>query len=162
MDISSKSLQIKLETRKEERLRSVKILMDETKSQRDKVVNLFVQPDGSVGFMEMVESLGGTAGVKLSIESVGINASKTKIGSSTESFRLSVKAEGVWANIVHLLSMLENLPFKVSFDNVVLNRTSEESNVATSKTKEKSLSRWNGSFDFSVLKIKSPSRFLKK
>ncbi len=162
IDTSSKLAQINLETMKKEQLQSVKILMDETKIQRDKVANLFVQQDGSVGFIEMVESLGGTTGVKLNIESVGIGVSKAKIGSSTESIQLVVKTEGAWADVMHLLSMLESLPFKVSFDSVVLNKLSEASSPTPSMTAKKSLSYWNGSFGFSVLKIKNTSQILQK
>lgn len=159
-DISLKLSQIKLETQREERLRSIKNLMNETKNQREKIANFFVQSDGSVEFMETVESLGEITGVKLEIESVGIDSSKNKTGSSTESFRLSVKAEGLWANVIHLLSMLENMPFKVSFDNVALNKISGESNSV--KNKERSSSYWSGNFGFSVLKIKNLPQSLKK
>lgn len=162
IDTSSKLAQINLETLKKEQLQSVKILMDETKTQRDKVANLFIQQDGSVGFIEMMESLGVTADVKLSIESVGISDSKNKIGSSTESIQLVVKTEGVWTNVIHLLSMLESLPFKVSFDTVILNKIPEAPSLTPSKIKKKSLSYWKGSFGFSVLKIKNTSQILQK
>lgn len=162
IDTSSKLTQINLETLKKEQLQSVKILLDETKTQRDKVNNLFVQMNDSVGFIEKIESLSETAGVKLIIDSVGIDTSKTKIGSSTESIRLVVRAEGLWANVVHLLNILENLPFKVSFDTVVLNRISESLSLTPSKAKEKSPTYWNGSFSFGVLKIKNVSQTLQK
>lgn len=162
IDVSSKLTQINLDALKKEQSQSIKILLDETKIQRDKVNNLFVQMNDSVGFMEKVESLSETAGVKLIIESVGIDTSKTKIGSSTESIRLAVRAEGLWVNVVHLLNILENLPFKVSFDTVVLNRISEAPSSAPSKTKEKSPAYWNGSFGFGVLKIKNVSQVLQK
>lgn len=162
IDVSSKLTQINLEALKKEQLQSIKILLDETKIQRSKVNNLFVQIDGSVGFIEKVESLSKTAGVKLIIESVGIDTLKTEIGSGTEFIRLAVRTEGLWVNVVHLLNILENLPFKVSFDTVVLNRISEAPSLTPSKTKEKSPIYWNGSFGFSVLKIKNVSQTLQK
>lgn len=161
-DISSKMAQIKREMLKKEQLQSVKNLADETKSQRDKIAHLFVQRDDSIGFMEMVELLGKTAGVKLSIESAGIEALNNKTGSSTESLRLSVRAEGVWSDTLHLFKMLESAPFKISFDKVVLSRVLEASVGAPSKIKEKSLPQWNSNFSFSVLKIKNPSQVFKK
>lgn len=162
IDTSSKLTQINLEVLKKEQLQSVKILLDETKIQRGKVNNLFVQMNDSVGFIEKVESLSETAGVKLIIESVGIDTLKAEVGSSTESIRLAVRAEGLWINVVHLLNILENLPFKVSFDTVVLNKISESPSLTPSKTKEKSTAYWNGSFGFGVLKIKNVSQTLQK
>lgn len=160
-DISAELVQIKLGADKDERLRSVKSLMDETKNQREKIANLFIQQDGSVDFIEMMESLGKTAGVKLSIDSVGIDPAKNKTGSSTESFRLSVKAEGLWINVLHLLSLLENMPFKVSFDSISLNKISEPEIVNPAKGKREIASYWKGDFGFSVLKIKSQTQPLK-
>lgn len=160
-DVSAELVQIKLESDRDERLRSVKSLMDETKDQREKITNLFVQPDGSVGFIETVESLGKISGAKLEIESVGIDPSKNKTGSSTESFGLSVKAEGLWINVLHLLNLLEKMPFKVSFDTVSLDKISEPETANPAKGKGKIASHWRGDFGFSVLKIKSQPQPLK-
>lgn len=162
VDTSSKLNQINLDALKREQLQSVKNLLDETKTQRNKISNLFIQADGSVEFIEMIESLSKTASTKLIIESVGIDTQKTKIGSSTESIRLALKTEGLWINVVHFLNILENLPFKISFDTVVLDRNSEVLSSTSSKTKEKSPSYWKGSFSFSVLKIKNVSQILQK
>lgn len=152
--VSARSIQSESEIKKDERLRSIKNLMDDTKKEREQIANLFVQPANPVDFIEMVESLGKIANVRLEVQSVGIDALKNKIDSSTESFRLSLKTEGLWANTFHLLSLLESMPFKVSFDNVNLEKISETSNLVGNK--EKSSIYWIGAFDFSVLKIKNP------
>ncbi len=163
-DISTKFAQIKQGIDRDERLQSVKNLLSETKNQREKMEKIFVQADGSVDFIEMVESLSKIAGVKVEIESVGIDASRNKIGSSTESFRFSVKTEGLWTNVIHLLGLLENIPFKVSFDNVSLDKISEPetANPANpAKRKGQIASYWKGDFGFSVLKIKNQTQPLK-
>jgi hypothetical protein len=162
-DVSTKLVQIKRWIDRDERLQSVKNLMSETKDQREKIAKIFVQADGSVDFIETVESLGKAAGVKVEIGSVGIDASRNKIGSSTESFRFSVKTEGGWANVIHLLGLLESMPFKVSFDNVALSKISisEEPSLVKNKDKPQDASNWSGNFDFSVLKVKSLPQPLK-
>lgn len=152
-EVSIKLSQIKLEINRDERLRSLKDLLEKTKDQRDKISNIFVRPDGSVEFIEMIESLGKATDVKLEIESVGVDAPKNKTASSTEYFRLAVKSEGLWRNVMQLLTLLEEMPFRVSIDNVSLSKTSSES--ATVKDKKQIDSIWNGNFGFSVLKAKN-------
>lgn len=147
-------IQVESEARRDGQLRSIKNLMNDTKKEGEQIIDLFVEPAGSVNFIEMVEFLGKVANVKLEVQSVSIDALKNKIGSSTESFRLSLKTEGLWANTLHLLSLLESMPFKVSFDNVNLEKISETSDSV--KNKDKSSIYWIDSFDFSVLKIKNP------
>ena len=152
-EVFMKLSQIKLEINRDERLQSLKDLLGKTKDQRDKISNIFVRSDGSVEFIEMIESLGRTAGVKLEIESVGVDAFKNKIASSTEYFRLSVKSEGSWINVMHLLTLLEEMPFKVLIDNVSLSKTSAESPAAKDRKQIDSI--WNGNFGFAALKAKN-------
>lgn len=145
--VSSRLTQIESEIRLDEALRSIKIMMNETKKEREQITLILVQPDSTVDFIESVESFGRVAGVKLEIESVGVDNVKDKKASTTESLSLSLKTEGSWSNIIHLLSLLENMPHKISFDNVRLGKVSEESSSNTSY--------WDGNFSFSVLKMKN-------
>lgn len=152
--VSEHLTQIESEVKKNESLRSIKNLMNDTKKEREQIASLFVQPNGTVDFIETVEFLGRVAGIKLEIESVGVDALKGKTGSSTESFRLSFKTEGSWSGTMRLLSLLENMPYKISFENINLGKVSGGSK--SSDSKEQASSYWNGNFSFSVLKIKNP------
>lgn len=152
--VSEQLTQIESEVKKDESLRSIKNLMNDTKEEREQIAGLFVQPNGTVDFIEEVESLGRVAGVKLEVESVGIGALKDKTGSSTESFRLFFKTEGSWGGTMHLLSLLENMPYKISFENVRLGKVSGGSSSESGKGITPSY--WSGNFSFSVLKIKNP------
>ncbi|MEK7070357.1 MAG: hypothetical protein AAB966_00965 [Patescibacteria group bacterium] len=154
-EVSSRLIQIESEVKKEELLRSTKSLMDDTRKEREQLASFFVQPKGEVDFIEAVESLGRTAGVKLEIESVGVETLKSKTSSSTELFRLSVKTEGSWGGVIHLLTLLENMPFSILFENLNLGKISGGSN--SKDNKQEPSSYWGGNFTFSVLKIKSPS-----
>jgi len=153
--VSDRFIQIESEVKRNESVRSVKNLMNDTKKEREQITQLFIQPNGTVDFIETVESLGRMAGVKLEIESVGVEALKNKTASSTESFRISLKIEGSWGNAMHLLSLLETMPHKISFDGINLEKISR--GLSSDSGKGQAASYWNGVFSFNVLKIKNPS-----
>lgn len=158
--VSERFVQIESEVKKDESLRSIKNLMDNTRKEREQIANLFVQPNGTVDFIEAVESLGRIANIKIETESVGVNALKGNMASSSELFRLSIKTEGSWSGTIHLLSLLENMPYKVSFENVILDKVSDGSSSA--KDKGQYPPYWNGVLTFNVLKIKNPPEILPK
>lgn len=152
--VSSRLAQIESGVKTEEVLRSLKVLMDDTKKERDQIALIFVQPNGTVDFIETVESMGRIAGIKLEVESVGVNALKEKMSSSTELFRISLKTQGSWENTMHLLSLLESMPHKILFENVRLGKVFGGSDPED--TKGQTTSYWSGNFSFSALKIKNP------
>ena len=105
--VSDRFIQIESEVKRNESVRSVKNLMNDTKKEREQITQLFIQPNGTVDFIETVESLGRMAGVKLEIESVGVESLKNKtalvtIGGKENKLRF---AESVWK--------LKNLGFKL-------------------------------------------------
>ena len=153
--VSDRFIQIESEVKRNESVRSVKNLMNDTKKEREQITQLFIQPNGTVDFIETVESLGRMAGVKLEIESVGVESLKNKTASSTELFRISLKIEGSWGNAMRLLSLLETMPYKISFDGINLEKISR--GLSSDGGKGQEASYWNGVFSFNVLKIKSPS-----
>lgn len=151
--VSDRMAKIEYEFEKERQLQSIRNLMNDTKSEFGQIANFFIQPTGSVEFIETVESLANIAGIKIEIESVGIDIAKNKTSSSTESFRVSLKTEGSWANSMHLLGLLESVPYKLAFDSINLQKM-EDGNVS-SLNKEKNSAYWAGNFIFRALKIKN-------
>lgn len=147
--VSSRLAQIESELKADESLRSIKILMNDTKKERERMSLVFIQPDDTVNFIETIESLGDLTGVKLEIDSVGVDNLKSKKTGSTELFRISLKTEGSWTNTIHFLTLLENVPHKISFENVNLSKVSDLNDG------DKGLSYWNGNFNLSALKIKN-------
>ncbi|MEK7150548.1 MAG: hypothetical protein AAB688_01365 [Patescibacteria group bacterium] len=156
---SEKVTEIESGLEKERQLRSIKNLMIDTKSELGEVANFFIQPTSSVDFIEQVESLGEIAQVNTEIESVGIDSVKNKTSSSTESFKISLKTKGLWTNSIHLLILLESMPYHVSFDSINLQKVSEGAESAANKGKDPVY--WVGNFVFSVLKIKTPPQISK-
>jgi len=155
--VSERLIQIESGIKKEESLRSIKNLMDDTKKERERIADFFVQPNGAVDFIEMIDSLGGIAGVKLEVESVGVEALKSETDADSESFRLSLKTKGSWDNTMHLLSLLESLPYQILFESARFQKISDESAPDNGKKIVVS-SYWNGNFSFSALKLKNPSK----
>lgn len=152
-NVSARLIQIESAADTEESLRSIKNLMNDTKKEREQIAGFFVQPNGTVDFIETVESLGRIAGIKLETESVGVEALKNKTVSSTELFRLSLRTEGSWGDTIRLLSLLENIPYKISFESVKLEKISVGSD--SDREKKSAYSYWSGAFSFGVLKIKN-------
>ena len=153
-EVSLRLNQIESEVKKDESLRSIKNLMNDTKEERERINRLFIQPNGTVDFIETVELLGRTSGVKIEVESVGVSALKNKTASSTtELFNLSFKTEGSWKDTMHLLSLLDNMSYQISFENVNLSKISGKSDLEENKKENESY--WNGNFNFTVLKIKN-------
>lgn len=152
-NVSERLIQIKSAVDTEESLRSIKNLMSDTEREREQIAGFFVQSNGTVDFIETVESLGRIAGIKLETESVGVESLKNKTASSTELFRLSLRTEGSWGDTMRLLSLLENMPYKISFESVKLEKISDGSD--SDRGKKKASSYWSGAFSFGVLKIKN-------
>ena len=155
--VSDRLIQIESGIKKEESLRSIKNLMDDTKKERERIADFFIEPNGAVDFIEMIDSLGIIAGVKLEVESVGVEALKSETDADSESFRLSLKTKGSWDNIMHLLSLLESLPYQISFESARFQKISGESSPDGEK-KIAATPYWNGNFSFSVLKLKNSSK----
>ena len=65
--VSDRFIQIESEIKRSESIRSVKNLMNDTKKEREQMAQLFIESNGTVDFIETVESLGRIAGVKLEI-----------------------------------------------------------------------------------------------
>lgn len=157
--VSERMTEIESELENDRQLQSIRNLMNDAKSDLGQITNFFVQPAGAVDFIEQVESLGKMAGVNMEIDSVGIDSVKNTASSSTESFKISLKTEGLWVNSMHLLSLLENMPYHISFDSINLQKIAGGTESVANKGKDSVY--WTGNFVFSVLKIKNFPQNLK-
>ena len=61
--VSDRFIQIESEVKRNESVRSVKNLMNDTKKEREQITQLFIQPNGTVDFIETVEARGRMSGV---------------------------------------------------------------------------------------------------
>lgn len=139
--------ELNLEVLKEDRLKSTKGLALETESQRESLDRYLIGKDSIVDFIKEVEGLGALSGVDLEVNSVGVEGFEIVDGTENktiELLNLDLSTEGSWRETFYLVSLLESLPYKVSFNRLFLNKDSGFEGG----------SLWNGTIGLSVLKIK--------
>jgi Tfp pilus assembly protein PilO len=108
-----------------------------------------IDSNGTVPFIDMVESLARAAGTNASIDSANIGPANE--GDTFETLSLSISAGGNWRQVYTFLSMIESLPYKISFDNAAL---SVSTSVGTSGKATTTAKIWKASMNISVLKRK--------
>jgi len=143
---------INVRTENNLRLKSIEKTLEQTKINIQKIESYFVGVDGTVSFIETVESLGKKNNVNPRVTTVDVlNDSQIK-DDYKEFLKLSINTDGTWTNTFYFLAALENVPYKISFNNISINKISSSSGVVDAKTQ--SSPKWQGSFDIQVLKLK--------
>lgn len=114
------ALQNKIEARAAEEsvLTSVKTLVNDTATLREKIQDFTVAAESVVPFIELLESTGREASVAVSIESV--NPVALANATTVEALRIQVVGKGAWAGVVRFLGLLELLPFEASVEQGVV------------------------------------------
>jgi len=121
-----------------EELKSMKHLVEDTRSELEKIDSLFISGDGIVGFIERIESLGRHAKVSLELKSVDV----TKGDGEVLSLRFST--EGDWESTLYFLALMESMPLRIEADGVNLRNVT--------RTEEgKTTTFWSGDFRISLL-----------
>ena len=127
------SLRGKVSTETQKKIKEISEKLNEVSS-------YYVQPDGSVSFIEMIDDLGRKNNLDITINSVDIDS--TGADKTVELLKLKISTEGSWNNSFKFLTSLENLPFKISVDESSLKKNQGEKGDI-----------WSGSFSFTALKI---------
>ena len=96
-------------------------LLEETKKNREMLVEYFVPLDNPVTFINLIESAASESGVALKVETLGETDEENE---ANEEDHKNVKAvlavNGEWREIYHFISLLENLPFATIITKVTL------------------------------------------
>ncbi len=122
---------------------TIRKIVRDTSSERDKINSYFVTDEGLVSFLENIEGLGTRAGVSLEVQSVSVGDSIDKDGLVSQ-LRLSLESEGTIKEIYYILSLLEAYPKALSVRRVQMNQRSDTL-------------AWVGTFDIEVIKVSMPS-----
>lgn len=101
--------------------------------------SFFVGARGEVDFIEKLEAVGRSLGVKIEINSIAVGK-KSTAPNFTESLNMKVHFEGEWARVAGFLKSVEQMPYAVSVGNVSMNLVGGP--------------LWTGDMDVSVLKMK--------
>ena len=130
----------------EGKIRSIRNIVRDTEPERAELNAHFVNDDSVVDFLETIENLGVVADVSLDVVSVGIEGPLGDGEDIVEFLRLSLVAQGSFESIMHLLFLLESLPFIIEIGQFGLDRI-----VISDKGKNE----WRGMFTFRVAKLRS-------
>ena len=143
---------------KDDSLRAIKISLDENKDFISQIDSFFIAPDGVVNFITSLEKLGRESGVGVNVSSVAVAPDAKVANDFKESLKLKLDVSGSWQDVLHFLSRIENLPYRVQFDgaSVTLQKTATGINFTSSSTprKRSGEEEWVGSFDVRFLKLK--------
>ncbi len=115
---------IELQAKQEQTLSSVKALVGDTVTLREKLNRYFVPQESVVSFIEELEGMGRRSGVAVqldSVEEVAIVADKKSGG-----LRLMMHFSGSWANVVRYVGLLELLPIEGRLERVTVSSNAEE------------------------------------
>jgi len=134
------------------RLKSIEKTLEQTKNNIQKIESYFVGVDGTVSFIETLESLGKKNNVNPRVTTVDVSNDAQIKDDYKEFLKLSINTDGTWANTFYFLAALENVPYKISFNNISINKVGSSDDVTDSKIQ--SSPKWQGSFDIQVLKLK--------
>ena len=122
----------------------IKRLFDNTKEERKELDAYFIAKDDTVSFIELIENLSRTAGVKISVNSVGVEQSAPN--DQFEYVTVNASASGSFSKLYWLLSLLESVPIKLDIVKFVF----EESPDSEKDNKE-----WRMDVTVKALKFKN-------
>jgi len=106
-NVSSLSQELSTESKKEQRYRSLRRILADTVTDREKLNSYFVAPEKIVDFIEEIEALGTHTGAIVSFQAV--NVKDTMLD-------LQFETEGNFSDTAYFLALLESLPIKLSFE----------------------------------------------
>jgi len=129
--VSNLILQSKQGVLETEQLQSIKHLINETKSQREKINKYFITADEIVAFIEQIESLGEFTGVSFDLSSVDA------VDDSGDALLLKFTTYGSWQDTYYLLALIESLPYNIDIERV---------RIIKEKLKD-STAKWRGDFN---------------
>ena len=100
--------------------------------------SFFIQKGDEVKFIEEIEKVARTSGIKFDISSIEIKKDETD--SFKENVEVKMKIEGSWKNIMFFANKMEKMPFGVLIKNLSLDA---DDSVG-----------WSGSLDFIIFREK--------
>ena len=118
--ISSLSNDIELRSKQEGALRSVKDIVAETAVVRQELDTYFIEKEGVVAFLELLESVGRSAGTAVTIQVV--EKRPLEGSEALEELHIKLDAVGSWEGVVQFLGLLEYLPYEAGVGQLVISR----------------------------------------
>lgn len=140
--ITLASEETQLLTTQNEHTQTVRRVVRDTKTQRATLQDFFVTQEGLVPLLEEVEQIASYTGAELSVQSVDAGKAIDKDALLTP-LTLQLKAIGSFAQVMHVLALLETFP-TVSFI--------EKMRLAQHSTDD----QWEGTYEVTLIQIEVP------
>ena len=142
--ISALINELSIEEGKEERIRSVKKILEATKDDRELLESYFVTDNTIARSITKVESAARSVAIELDITSVGIEGSESNELGVSETLNMRLIIEGTWSNVVHFVSLVEHLPYNIDILSFQMqnSRGSDDESI------------WRGTITLRFLKLK--------
>ena len=151
--ISSKQNSIESILKADDQLVVLQSSLEETKKDRAKLETFLVDKETIATFLEYIEALGKTAGVKASVASLSEDTRFPVSGSEVPVLRLVLNASGSWQAVYRYLNLLQNLPYREEISSVTLRNETGATYGADGKVIDaKKNHTWNGTFELAILK----------
>lgn len=115
---------------------------------REKLMDYVIPSGGAVDFIETLERLVLSSGLKSDVKIVTNEAYDKGNLVGAELLRINMDVIGEWKNIQFFLDSLEGYPLEIDIKKMSLNKVSDLI------IKNKTIPQWSGNFEFTVVKIK--------
>lgn len=137
-ELQSAVLQSKMKQNEsdKETVKGLERALEDTKAQRAKLENYFIQKTNSVTFIEHIEQIGKGAGVELLVSSVA------DAPTGTSGIELNFSATGGFSGIYRLIALVEAMPHKITFKKADIQKSEADGS-------------WKGNFAISLESIVS-------
>lgn len=102
---------------KNSHLNSLRADVKDTESKRQQLVGLFLSSDEEISFIEQVENLAKSSGLKVktsNVSSVVVDTSPTKV------FQMETETAGNWSNQMYFIAQVQSLPYSIAVHQVSL------------------------------------------
>lgn len=99
-----------------EKAKAIKSIADSEKDYIAILRGFFIKKENEVDFIEKIEEVGSTAGIKFDIFSIDSKSAKDE--SVKEDLMVRVNVEGDWEKILLFADTLEKMPFGISIQNL--------------------------------------------
>jgi Tfp pilus assembly protein PilO len=131
--------------------KSLKELLRTIDLNNDSLSTRVIDRDGTVSFLEFIESTAKSVGLGITMNAVKIEEEPTD-KNTYEYLKLSFTTQGSWQDTYTFLSIVESLPYKSKINKVLFSQTSITEPSKDQKTIQKS--SWKADYDIAVLKFK--------
>jgi len=147
-EISSMSQKIKDNETKKNNLFSMQENLALSKDKAIRLQDFILKAESEVEFIKKIEDLAISSNVKSEIKTAKVEEISKINSTVANSFRVGLNAVGSWGNVVYFLTLIENLPLKITINNVSFDKFTDY------KIDGREVPQWLLSIDFSVIKQK--------